>query len=84
MSDTFVLQADGSLWHSMLERDSVPQTEELHSADLSAQAAWGKGNHAHGVDLFGGGSEMPEAWATQVGLVCVKMYNSSSASLFQS
>ena len=72
MSDTFVLQADGSLWHSMLERDSVPQTEELHSADLSAQAAWGKGNHAHGVDLFGSSSEMPEAWAIQVGLVCVR------------
>lgn len=57
--------ADGSLWHSMLERDSVPQTEELHFPDLSAQAAWGKGNHAHGVDLFGGGTEMPEAWAIQ-------------------
>ncbi|KAL0052345.1 hypothetical protein WJX82_000639 [Trebouxia sp. C0006] len=57
--------ADGSLWHSMLERNSVPQTEELHSADLSAQAAWGKGNHAHGVDLFGDSSEMPEAWAIQ-------------------
>ncbi|DBA86090.1 TPA: hypothetical protein ACH3X1_005610 [Trebouxia sp. C0004] len=49
----------------MLERDSEPQTEELHSAELSAQAAWGKSNHAHGVDLFGGGSEIPEAWATQ-------------------
>ena len=84
MGNNFLLQADGSLWHSMLERDSVPQTEELHSADLSAQAAWGKGNHAHGIDLFGGGSEMPEAWAIQVGLVCVKKYDSLSASLFQS
>ena len=84
MGNTFLLQADGSLWHSMLERDSVPQTEELHFPDLSAQAAWGKGNHAHGVDLFGGGTEMPEAWAIQVGLVCVKKYDSLSASLFQS
>ena len=84
MGNTFLLQADGSLWHSMLERDSVPQTEELHFADLSAQAAWGKGNHVHGVDLFGGGTEMPEAWAIQVGLVCVKKYDSLSASLFQS
>ena len=84
MGNACVLQADGSLWHSMLERDSVPQTEELHSADLSAQAAWGKGNYAHGVDLFGGGSEMPEAWARQVGFVCTKKYDSSSALLFQS
>lgn len=83
MINSFVTQADGSLWHSMLERDSVPQTEKLHSADLSAQAAWGKGNHVHGIDLFGGGSEMPEGWATQVGPVYVKGYDSSSAPLFQ-
>ena len=58
-------QADGSLWHTMLERDSVPQTEEPLSADSTQHAAWGKSSTAYGADLFGDGNAM-EAWAPQV------------------
>lgn len=49
----------------MLERDSVPQTDETHSADSTGQAGWGKASQAYGLDLFGN-TEMPEAWAIQV------------------
>lgn len=60
-----MLQADGSLWHSMLERDSVPQPEEAHSVEPTDQAAWGKASQAYVGDLFGN-SELPESWVPQV------------------
>lgn len=49
----------------MLERDSMPQTDNNHSAISAEQSVWGKGSHMYGADLFGAG-EMPETYTAHV------------------
>lgn len=59
------LQADGSLWHSMLERDGMPLTDDRQSATSTDQTLWGKGTQMYGGDLFGA-NELPETYTATV------------------
>lgn len=49
----------------MLERASMPLTEDRHVSTSAEQSIWGKGSNMYGADLFGA-NDLPETYISHV------------------